>query len=159
MIIPIPVYQLVLNIRLLMKQQKVCQSFDSSKNELNDSVLYFDSEIEINTSQKNADVAFDDRIKSYEIGARIGKSKLEEIDNLPKYYDNFYVAIKKQEDRIIGNVIVVQSGKKIISLLIDGAYISDPYLIMEFLDTVMLDIVNYKLEKQDQLMYYIGYNN
>lgn len=111
--------------------------FDSEKNEENNSILFINSEVEINTDSDEASKAFRSRISAYKIGAKVAGATLKKVEDFPEYLDDVYVALQEYDGNYIGNAIVVRSDNKIISILISGVYIEDNDIIIEFLDTVI----------------------
>ncbi len=109
--------------------------YDSENDSSNADILWLKSEAEVLGSVELASTAFEDRISAYKIGAFLGNSEVEIIEN-PELFtlgNENYSAYFEKDGKKLGNLLVTRKGDTVFSLLMIGFYFDEPELLHELM--------------------------
>ncbi|MBN1410159.1 MAG: hypothetical protein JW969_04890 [Spirochaetales bacterium] len=107
---------------------KLDYTFDSSQNENNEDFLYFTSGIIFSPSEAGSKSFFTSFINSYELGLKIGgsKVKVEPVENMVDWgEENHFTNILTEEGNITGNYFITRYKNIAFHFTIIGLYFDD----------------------------------
>lgn len=97
------------------------------------------SGVEIGRDERDARESFTLTIAAYKTGAKIGGATLEERPELLTYGEQRYAAFLRNNNRTVGNVLLLRQGRVLHSLVIAGLYFDDPDDIQDLFAPLLVE--------------------
>lgn len=125
--------------------------FDSSASDENVEFLFFKSEAEIVADERTAAATFEMQISAARAGVLMvsGRELLPCADPLPRIADQVYSGTIVQDERIVGNLVVLRQGRIVHTLMLLGVYIPDGKELADVLRPVIRQSIAFQAHQTD----------